>query len=150
MGDKENKSHQHRIKEALELEGIHYISNPRPDQRGGGAAITLLSGDFNLSKLDVKVPKKLEVVWGLVRPNVQTPKFKGIIVCSFYSVPNSKRKTQLVEHIFINYGELKAVHRNCFFLAGGDKNDLNIFSTYPLPYICTTQDPPMETKILTF
>ena len=66
--DKENKSHQNKIEEALELEGIQYISNPRPAQRGGGAAISLISGEFTLSRLDVIVPKNLEVVWGIVRP----------------------------------------------------------------------------------
>ena len=72
------------------------------------------------------VPKNLEVVWGLVRPKKKTKDFRGIIVCSFYSVPYSKRKTQLVEHITINYSELKTVHKNFFFLTGGDKNDLEI------------------------
>ena len=122
---KENKDHQKRIEEAFELEGVQYISNPRPN-RGGGAAITLLCSDFTLSKLDVVIPKNLEVVWGLVRPNVPTPEFKGIIVCSFYSVPNSRRKGQLIEHITINYTQLKAGNRDCFFLVGGDKNELDV------------------------
>ena len=63
--DKENKGHKQKIKEALELQGIQYISSPRPNQRGGGAAITLISGEFKLTKLDVIIPKNLEVVWGL-------------------------------------------------------------------------------------
>ena len=79
-----------------------------------------------LTKLDVLIPKNLEVVWGLVRPKKPTPDFKGIIVCSFYSVPNSKRKTQLIEHITVNYSQLRAGNKDCFFLAGGDKNDLDI------------------------
>ena len=33
--DKEKKSHQDKLEEALELDGIQYISNPRPDRRGG-------------------------------------------------------------------------------------------------------------------
>ena len=55
-----------------------------------------------------------------------TPEFKGIIVCSFYSVPNSRRKGQLIEHITINYTQLKAGNRDCFFLVGGDKNELDV------------------------
>ena len=85
------------LEEALEIEGIQYISNPRPDRRGGGAAITLLSGDLTLTRLDVILPKNLEVVWGLVRPKEPTTDFKGIILCSFYSVPYSKKKAQLVQ-----------------------------------------------------
>ena len=123
---REKKDHQDKIEEALELEGLHYISNPRPNRRGGGAAITLVGGDFTLTRLDVVTPRNLEVVWGLVRPNHPTKDFKGIIVCSFYSVPHSKRKSQLIEHISINYTQLKIKFRDCFFLTGGDKNDLDI------------------------
>ena len=122
----EKKSHRNSIEEALELKSIQFISNPRPNRRGGGASISLLPGDFSLSKLDVVIPKNLEVVWGLVRPNKPTKDFKGIIVCSFYSVPYSKRKTQLVQHIAINYTELKTKYKDFFFLTGGDKNDLDI------------------------
>jgi hypothetical protein len=42
--DKEKKDHQNKIEEALEIEGVSYISNPRPCRRGGGAAITLVGG----------------------------------------------------------------------------------------------------------
>ena len=122
----ENKTHQNKIKEALEMAGVQYISNPRPDRKGGGAAITLISGEFTLTKIDVLVPKNLEVVWGLVKPKVPTPDFKVILVCSFYSAPNSRRKTQLVNHISIKYSELRVKYKNCYFLAGGDKNELNI------------------------
>ena len=122
--DRENKNHMNKIEEALEMQGIQYISNTRPNRRGGGAAISLISGDFTLTRLDVLVPKNLEVVWGLVKPNKPTNQFKGIVVCSFYSVPNSRRKAQLIEHIDINYTELKTKHKDCFFLTGGDKNEL--------------------------
>jgi hypothetical protein len=49
---KEKKSHQNKMEKALELEGVHYVSNPRPDRRGGEAALTLVGGDFTLTKLD--------------------------------------------------------------------------------------------------
>ena len=124
--DKEKKDHMNKIEEALEIEGVQYISNPRPNRRGGGAAISLLAGEFNLTKLDVIQPNNLEVVWGLVRPNKPNDKFKGIIICSFYSVPNSKTKKQLVQHITINYTELKARYKDHFFLTRGDINDLNV------------------------
>ena len=124
--NKEKKQHRNKIEEALEMEGVQYISNPRPNRRGGGAAITLIEGEFTLTKLDVICPSNLEVVWGLVKPKEPTKQFKGIIVCSFYSVPHSTKKTQLIEHITINYSQLKVGHKNCFFLCGGDKNDLNI------------------------
>ena len=74
--DKENKNHKDKIEEALELQGIQYISNTRPVRRGGGAAISLMSGDFTLTRLDVLVPENLEVVWGLVKPTQPTSLFK--------------------------------------------------------------------------
>ena len=122
----ENKMHQNKIEEALQLEGIKYISNPRPTRRGGGAAITLIEGNFTLVKLDVIVPKNLEVVWGLVRPKEPTSQFKGILVCSFYSPPYSTKKNQLIEHITINYAALKVKFKNTFFIVGGDRNDLEL------------------------
>ena len=124
--NKEKKDHINKIEEALEIQGIQYISNPRPNRRGGGAAISLLAGGFTLTKLDVIQPNNLEVVWGLVRPNKPTENFKGIIICSFYSVPYSKTKKQLVQHITINYTELKTRYKDYFFLTGGDINDLNV------------------------
>ena len=53
------------------MEGVQYTSNPRPDRRVGGAAITLIVGDFSLTKLNVMIPKGLEVVWGVVKPKIQ-------------------------------------------------------------------------------
>ena len=122
----EKKTHQNKIEEAIQLEGINYISNPRPQRRGGGAAITLIEGNFSLIKLDVLLPKNLEVVWGLVRPKDPTSQFKGILVCSFYSVPYSTKKNQLIQHITINYAALKVKYKDTFFIAGGDKNGLDI------------------------
>ena len=118
--NKENSSHCNRIEEALELEGIKYISNPRPNRRGGGAAITLVEGDFTLTKLEVITPPSLEVVWGLVRPRAPTATFKGIIVCSLYSAPHSRSKTKLIEHMTGTFAALRAQHKDCFLLAGGD------------------------------
>ena len=37
----DDKKHQHRIEELLELDGIKYISTPRPGKRGGGAALAV-------------------------------------------------------------------------------------------------------------
>ena len=61
--DKENKTHQNLIEEAFELEGVTWISNTRPDRRGGGAAISLLNEDFTITKLDVIIPKNLYSVF---------------------------------------------------------------------------------------
>ena len=65
----ENKKHQFRLEELLEISGIKYISTPRPGaQRGGGAAIAVRLDKFTLSKLNIALPKSVEVVWGLMKP----------------------------------------------------------------------------------
>ena len=92
----ENKKHQSKIEEILEMKGISYISTPRPGaKRGGGAGIAfnLNQNLFTLSKLNISIPKPLEVVWGLLRPIEQTGDIRKIILCSFYSPPNSRKIT---------------------------------------------------------
>ena len=128
--NKENYTHANKIEEALEVHGIHYISTPRTDRRGGGAAITLISDSpFTLTKLsiDTKVGNHcLEVCWGLLKPKNPTGKIKSIILCSFYCPLRSRRKTALVSHISTNYFILKSEHPDSSFVCGGDKNDLNL------------------------
>ena len=128
--DKEKVAHAKSIEEALEIHGIQYISTPRPNRRGGGAAITLISeSPFLLTKLDIPVEsggQSLEVCWGLLKPKNPTGHIKCLIVCAFYLPPYSRKKTALVEHITLNYFSLKSQHPESAFVCGGDKNDLNI------------------------
>ena len=57
---KENKKHQFKLEEMLELRGVKYISTPRPGaQRGGGAAVR--TEKFTISKLNIPIPKSVEV-----------------------------------------------------------------------------------------
>ena len=128
--DKEKAAHASTIEVALELHGIQYISTPRPNRRGGGAAITLISDSpFLLTKLDISVmsgDQSLEVCWGLLKPRKPTGHIKSLIICAFYLPPNSRKKSALVEHISLNYFSLKSQHPDSAFICGGDKNDLNI------------------------
>ena len=72
---KENKKHQFKLEEMLEMSGVKYISTPRPGaQRGGGAAIAAMTDKFSISKLNIPIPKSVEVVWGLLKPKVMTEK----------------------------------------------------------------------------
>ena len=55
----EKKRHQFKLEELLEIRGIKYISTPRPGaQRGGGAAIAVRLEKFNISKLNIPLPRK--------------------------------------------------------------------------------------------
>ena len=56
----ENKKHQFKLEELLEIEGIQYISNPRPGaKRGGGAAIAVNIERYSIKKMNVHIPKGL-------------------------------------------------------------------------------------------
>ena len=82
-----NKKLKTDIERLLELDGLQFISCPRPStKRGGGCAVIVNTNKFTVEKLSVLVPHKLEVVWCLVRPREldKTTRFKEIIACAFY------------------------------------------------------------------
>ena len=84
------------IERMFELEGLDFISCPRPSsKRGGGCAIIVNRRKFTAEKLAVTVPHKLEVVWCLVRPREVSKemKYKEYIACAYYSPPNYKKNT---------------------------------------------------------
>ena len=123
----ENKRHQFKIEELLEMKGLHYISTPRPGQkRGGGAALVVNTEDFILSKLNIFIPHNLEVVWGLLRPKEITGKITKIILCSFYCPPRSTRKSALIEHMTITLQSLRTTFPKAGVIVSGDRNDLSI------------------------
>ena len=128
--DRRKAAHANIIEENFEINGIEYISTPRPNRRGGGVAITLISDSpFVISKINIPTDpgsKPLETCWGLLRPKAPTGHIKSIIICAFYLPPYSKQKSALVEHISLTYFSLKAQHPESAFICGGDKNDLNI------------------------
>ena len=90
---KENKKHKKKLETMFEMRGIEYISTPRPGRkRGGGAAVAVSTQHFHLTKLNISIPTSVEVVWGLLKPKNPTGPITTIIVCCFYSPPNSRRK----------------------------------------------------------
>ena len=92
----ENKKHKQKIVEMLEMSNISYISTPRPGaKRGGGAGIAINTDRFSVTKLDITIPKPLEIVWAMLRPIEHTGVIRRIILCSLYSPPNSKKNILL-------------------------------------------------------
>ena len=124
---KENKRHQFKLETLYEMKGIKYISTPRPGaQRGGGAAIAARLERFLLTKLNIVIPKSLEVVWGLLKPKVMKGKITTIIVCCFYSPPRSKKNNELIDHMTVTLQLLLNIHTNAGIIISGDRNDLGI------------------------
>ena len=121
------KKHMNEIEKMLEKDGLKYISTPRASQkRGGGCAIVAYLPQFSLSKIDVIIPKSVEVVYGLLRPKNPAAKIKEIIVVAFYSPPKSKKKTQLIDHIISTCQMLLTRYPRAGVVIGGDKNDMSI------------------------
>ena len=107
------------------MEGLQYISTPRP--RGwGGAAIIVNQQRFTLDKLNINVPHNLEVVWGLVKSKAENSKFKKILACSFYSPPRTKKNQKLMDHLVSTLHMLSARFPDAPIMMGADKNMMDI------------------------
>ena len=122
---KENKNHQLEIENMLESEGLKYISTPRPTG-WGGAAIIVNQEKFLLEKLNIHIPYNLEVIWGIIKPKDERAVFKRIIVCSFYSPPNSRKNAKLSDHIVTTLHMLSSQYPNSPFILGADRNSMDI------------------------
>ena len=85
-------------------------------KRGGGAAIVVQLKAFSLDKIEVPNPNKVEVMFGLLRPEKTTCKIKEIIIAAFYSPPNSCKNPLLLDH-------LRSKYPNAGLLIGGDRNN---------------------------
>ena len=126
----DDKNHQFEIEKLLELDGLQYISNPRPkNAKGksyGGVAIVVDQSKFTCDKLNVLIPNNLEVLWALVKPKNQSTKFKRIIACSFYSPPDKKKNSKMADHIVTTLHMLCSKYPDSAIILGADKNDMNI------------------------
>ena len=123
---KNKRSHNFKVEELFEMRGISYISRPRRNRSGGGVAIAANTDHYHLSKLNITIPKGVEIVWGLLKPKNSTGKITKIIVCSFYSPPKSKKKTALVDHMTMTIQALRLTYPQAGFIISGDRNDLSL------------------------
>ena len=64
--------------------------------------------------------------WGLLKPRQVTGPISRIICCAFYSPPNSKKKTKLIEHLSSVLQDLLLDHTSAAVIISGDRNDLSI------------------------
>ena len=93
---------------------------------GGGVALAADPCKFTLAKLNVPNPNQLEVSWGLLKPRRVTGPISKIICCAFYSPPNSRKKTKLIDHISSILQDLLLDHPGAGVIISGDRNDLSI------------------------
>ena len=122
---REKKQHQLEIEKMLEIDGLKYISTPRPSG-WGGAAIIVNQEFFTLEKLNINIPEKLEIIWGLMKPKSESARYKKIVVCSFYSPPRSRRNAKLTDHIITTLQMLSTQYPGSPIILGADKNSMDI------------------------
>ena len=121
----EKRNHQFQIEKLLEMNGLKYISTARPGG-WGGAALIANQEKFSLEKLNVVIPHNLEIIWGLLRPKSEDAYFKKIIVCSYYSPPNSRKNAKLTDHIVSTLHMLRTQYPDAPIMIGADKNSMDI------------------------
>ena len=124
--NKEKKAHRRKIDDLFQMDGITYISTPRPNRRGGGSAITCDDENFFIKEIKVDNPFNLEVTFASLRPKSEFSPSFNIIVCALYSPPRSRKKSKLIDHISQAYHALKIKYPSAFFLLGGDVNCLDV------------------------
>ena len=123
----ESKKHQKAIEAMLELKGIKYVSTPRPGaRRGGGTALACSQEKFNMTKLNIPIPKPLEACFALVKPRKPTGKVTTFICCSFYSPPKSKFNNKLAEFRVATINNLRSDHPGARVILGADINNMNL------------------------
>ena len=119
----------------IKIDNFKFISNPSQrssSTSGGRPAIFVNTSKFNVDSINqtiVDIPWGVEATWCLISPKNVTSSsvVKRIAVCSFYSKPNSRKKTVLLDHLSQTFHQLSAKFGSgLYWIFGGDMNDLNI------------------------
>ena len=66
------------------------------------------------------------MTYGLLRAKNANAKFKEIIAVAFYSPPNSKKKSELLDNLITNCHVLMMRYPRAVLVIGGDRNELSI------------------------
>ena len=120
-------------------------------QPGGACALVYNESRFQVTKLDIYVPKGVEACWTVFKPLNKTDLIENIAIASIYVSPNSVYKTATINHIIDTIHLLRAKYDNRInYIIGGDLNKLKIdkiLESYgPLRQIIT--DPTRQSAIL--
>ena len=122
-----------QLEELIDLPNHTIISNPHQRKgKGGRPALIINHKKFiikNITQTLINIPWGIEAVCAILTPKNlnKDSKIQRIAVCSFYSKPNSKQKTQLLDHInqafhIISTKYTKGLH----FILAADSNDLKL------------------------
>ena len=121
------------LNDIINIEGYTVVSNPyQRVGKGGRPALVLNSEKYhvrNLTQTTIEVPWGVEATWAVLTPkSISSDSIvKKIIVCSFYSKPESRTKSLLLDHISQAFHILSSKYgEGTHFILGGDANDLKI------------------------
>ena len=117
----------------IKLDDHEIISNVYQRKgKGGRPAIIVNKKKFsvqNLTNTIINIKWGVEVVWCLLTPRNVTAnsKIKKIACASIYCKPNSRNKTDLIDHMAEAYNILCTKYQGgLHFIIAGDTNDLNL------------------------
>ena len=127
------------LESIIQLPDHTVVSNPHQrDGTGGRPALIVNHKKYhirNITQTLVKIPWGTEAVWAILTPKgiSRDNKIQRIAVCSFYSKPNSRSKTQLLDHIDQAFHIISAKYqRSLHFILAADSNDLKLDSILSL------------------
>ena len=131
---KGSKKDLYQITKLLEMKGIELLFNIRKDQRGGGTAVAVCAEKFSISRVNVAIPKGIEVTIVKLKRKKTDMNTVPLFVFSIYSSPRSKYTAQLIDFIMLQITKIKMANPKASFILGGDLNSipLDVFShLYP-------------------
>ena len=123
------------LKQVINLEQHEVFSSVNQRKGGGGRTAIVANIDKfhvqNITNTLVQVPWGVEATWCIVTPKTvsQDSRIQKIACCSLYSVPGSKKKSLLLDHLSDAFHILsKRYEKGLFFILAGDTNDFDISS----------------------
>ena len=121
------------LEDIIKLPDHTIISNPHQRKGTGGRPALIINHKKytikNLTQKLITIPWGVEAVWAIITPKGTTKdsKIQHIAVCSFYCKPDSRTKTQLLDHINQAYHTLSAKYKKgLHFILAADSNDLKL------------------------
>ena len=133
--ERENKS----LSEIINLDNYQVISNVNQrKEKGGRPPMIVNSSKYNVTNLTnslISVKWGVEAVWCLLAPKDvhQDSNIQHIACAAIYCKPNSKHKTDLLDHIAEAYHVLNSKYgRGLHFIIAGDTNQLKLNSIFDL------------------
>ena len=131
---KGSKKDLYKIQELLEIKGIDLLFDIRKDKRGGGTAVAVCSESFSMCRVNLSIPKGVEMTVVKIKSKRTDVITKPLIVFSIYSSPRSKYNNDLINFLMMQIPRLKTMYPRASFILGGDRNSIpldNLSNLYP-------------------